>query len=74
VSKKAREGGGWLPSAVATEDISKVEEKFAHPAIEGHYTRPEGTDLNWKQIGVDEFTDSRELPFFIQWLRADHPA
>jgi hypothetical protein len=28
----------------------------------------------WKQIGVNEITDSRELPFFIQWLTADHPS
>ena len=27
-----------------------------------------------KQIGVNEITDSRELPFFIQWLTADHPS
>ena len=31
-------------------------------------------DLKWKQIGVNEITDSRELPFFIQWLTADHPS
>jgi hypothetical protein len=23
---------------------------------------------------VNEITDSRELPFFIQWLTADHPS
>jgi hypothetical protein len=43
-------------------------------AIEGHRTRPDGSDLKWKQIGVNEITDSRELPFFIQWLTADHPS
>jgi len=26
------------------------------------------------QIGVNEITDSRELPFFIQLLTADHPS
>jgi hypothetical protein len=35
---------------------------------------PDGSDLKWKQIGVNEITDSRELPFFIQWLTADHPS
>ena len=74
MSKKAQEGGGWLTWVFATEDISKVEEKFGRPAIEGHRTRPDGTDLKWKQIGVNEITDSRELPFFIQWLTADHPS
>ena len=71
VSKKAQEGGGWLTWVFATEDISKVEEKFGRTAIEGHRTRPDGSDLKWKQIGVNEITDSRELPFFIQWLTAD---
>jgi hypothetical protein len=73
VSKKAQEGGGWLTWVFATEDISKVEEKFGRSAIEGHRTRPDGTILKWKQIGVNEITYSRELPFFIQWLTADHP-
>jgi hypothetical protein len=27
-----------------------------------------------KQIGVNEITDSRDLPFFIQWLSANHPS
>ena len=43
-------------------------------AIEGLRTRPDGSDLKWKQIGVNEITGSRELPFFIQWLTADHPS
>jgi len=59
---------------IATEDISKVEEKFGRSAIEGHRTRPDGSDLKWKQFGVNEITDSRELPFFIQWLTEDHPS
>jgi hypothetical protein len=74
VSKKAQEGGGWLTWVFATEDISTIEEKFGRTATEGHRTRPDGTDLKWKQIGVNEITDSRELPFFIQWLTADHPS
>jgi hypothetical protein len=74
VSKKAQAGGGWLTWVFSTEDISKVEEKFGRQAVEGHRTRPDGTDLKWKQIGVTEIADSRELPFFIQWLTTDHPS
>jgi hypothetical protein len=65
---------GWFTWVFATEDIAKIEEKFGRNVIEGHRTRPDGTDLKWKQIGVNEITDSRELPFFIQWLTADHPS
>jgi hypothetical protein len=43
-------------------------------AIENHRTRPYGSDLKWKQIGVNEIIDSREFPFFIQWLTVDHPS
>jgi hypothetical protein len=74
VSKKAQAGGGWLTWVFSTEDISKVEEKFGRSAVEGHRTRPDGSDLKWKQIGVTEIADSHELPFFIQWLTTDHPS
>ncbi len=74
VSKKAQEGGGWLTWVFSTEDIAPIEEKFGRKAVDGHRTRPDGTDLKWKQIGVKEITDSRELPFFIEWLTEDHPS
>mgnify|MGYP000264063401 CR=1 FL=1 len=59
-----------------SELLSKmtIEEKFGRKAVDGHRTRPDGTDLKWKQIGVKEITDSRELPFFIEWLTEDHPS
>jgi hypothetical protein len=74
VSKKAQEGGGWLTWVFSTEDIAPIEERFGRKAVDGHRTRPDGTDLKWKQIGVKEITDSRELPFFIEWLTQDHPS
>jgi len=74
VSRKAQSGGGWLTWVFSTEDISQVEEKFGREAVEGHRTRPDGSDLKWKQIGVTEISDSHELPFFIQWLTKDHPS
>jgi hypothetical protein len=74
VSKKAQEGGGWLTWVFSTEDISPIEEKFGRKAVDGHRTRPDGTDLKWKQIGVKEIEESRELPFFIEWLTEDHPS
>jgi hypothetical protein len=74
VSKKANEGGGWLTWVFSTDDIKPIEEKFGRPAIDGHRTRPDGSDLKWKQIGVIEIANQPELPFFIQWLTADHPS
>jgi hypothetical protein len=74
VSKKANEGGGWFTWVFSTKDIAPIAAKFGREAIEGHRTRPNGTDLKWKQIGVKEIADTREFPFFIQWLSTDHPS
>jgi hypothetical protein len=74
VSKKANEGGGWFTWVFSTEDIAPIEDKFGRLAIEGHRTRPNGSDLKWKQIGVMEITKTPIFPFFIQWLTQDHPS
>lgn len=74
VTKKASEGGGWFTWVFSTEDISSIETKFGRPAMEGHRMRPTGLELKWKQIGVKEIVDSREFPFFIQWLSSEHPS
>ena len=74
VSKKADEGGGWFTWVFSTKDIAPIEAKFGRDAVEAHRTRPNGTDLKWKQIGVQEISETREFPFFIEWLTADHPS
>ena len=74
VSKKANEGGGWLTWVFSGKDITPIEEKFGRQSVEGHRTRPDGSDLRWKQIGVKEIADFPEFPFFVQWLSVDHPS
>jgi hypothetical protein len=59
---------------LAQKILHQLNGKFGREAIEGHRTRPNGSDLKWKQIGVKEIADTREFPFFIQWLSADHPS
>ncbi len=74
VSKKASDGGGWLTWVFSTDDLEKIESKFGRAAAEGHRTRPDGSELVWKQIGVKEITESKQLPFFIKWLSEGHPS
>lgn len=74
VSKRAAEGGGWLTWVVAVEDISAIETRLGRPAVDGHRTKPDGTDLSWKQIGVLGTLEDRQLPFFVQWIRNHHPS
>ena len=74
VARKAEEGGGWFTWVFSSNDLSPIETKFGRSAIEGHRIRPDNTELKWKQIGVKELMDFRQLPFFIQWLSSDHPS
>ena len=74
VLKKASEGGGWLTWVFNTDNILAVEDLFGRKSVEGHRTRPDGSDLKWKQIGVTEISKEPELPFFIEWQTPDHPS
>ena len=74
VKKKADAGGGWLTWVFSSNDLTKVEEKFGRKAADGYRTKPDGSELKWKQIGVKEITGAGELPFFIQWLTEQHPS
>lgn len=74
VSKRASEGGGWLTWVVSVDDVAKIESRLGRHAVDGHRTRPDGTDLRWKQIGVLDTMEDSQLPFFIQWSSADHPS
>ena len=74
VKQKADAGGGWLTWVFSSSDLQKVEEKFGRKAADGSRTKPDGSELKWKQIGVREITGAGELPFFIQWLTEQHPS
>ena len=74
VKKKADAGGGWLTWVFSSNDLAKVEEKFGRKAADGYRTKPDGSELKWKQIGVREITGAGELPFFIQCLTEQHPS
>lgn len=74
VSRRAAEGGGWLTWVLASDDLSDIEKKLGREATEGHRKKPNGNDLSWKQIGIIELLENRQLPFFIKWLTLDHPS
>jgi hypothetical protein len=59
---------------VAVEDLAAVETRLGRPAVDGHRTKPDGTDLSWKQIGVLGTLEDRQMPFFVQWIKNHHPS
>ena len=60
-------GGGWLGWVVGVDDITVVEQRLGREAASGHRYRPDGTELHWKQIGVNGLIADPQLPFFIEW-------
>lgn len=69
-------GGGWLGWVVAVADISLIEQRLGREAAPGNRFRPDGTELSWRQIGVNGLLSDPQLPFFVQWLTpsALHPS
>ena len=69
-------GGGWLGWVCAVKDIGQVEARIGRSAIDGHRTRPDGFDLQWKQVGVLDVIENAQLPFFIEWISptSEHPS
>jgi len=67
VRARSAEGGGWLAWVVAVSELGPIEERMGRPAIEGHRYRPDGTLLQWHQLGVNDLIQDRQLPFFVHW-------
>jgi hypothetical protein len=67
VRARSQLGGGWLGWVVAVDDITAVEKRLGREAATGNRKRPDGTELLWKQIGVNGLLADPQLPFFVQW-------
>ncbi len=76
VRARCEEGGGWLTWVVRVDDMAAVEARLGRPSAEGHRRRPDGYDLRWQQIGVDDVASDRQLPYFIRWHgpSSEHPS
>lgn len=76
VKARAEAGGGWLSWVVGVTDLAAVEHRLGRPAASGHRVRPDGYDLRWKQIGINDTTNDPQLPWFIHWEsdKSEHPA
>jgi hypothetical protein len=74
VKKKAEEGGGWMTWVLATDDIAEIEEEIGRKAVEGQRKKPNGSILQWKQLGVLNILEDSQQPFYVQWISNEHPS
>jgi hypothetical protein len=76
VKARTDDGGGWLAWVIGVSDMSAIEARLDRPAAAGHRRRPDGFDLRWQQIGLNEVARDPQLPFFVHWEspESEHPA
>lgn len=67
VRERAESGGGWMGWVVQVSDISPIETRLGRTSVEGHRVRPDGTDIRWRQIGLNDLISDPQLPYFIAW-------
>lgn len=75
VRARTEAGGGWLGWAIRVDDLAPIEARLGRTAVDGHRRRPDGTDLRWKQIGVNDLAVDPQRPFFVHWFSGtEHPS
>lgn len=76
VRARSLAGGGFLGWAIRVDDMNDVEKRLGRSAAAGHRVRPDGFDLRWQQIGINDTFADPQLPFFVKWLtdEAHHPS
>jgi hypothetical protein len=76
VRARSEAGGGWLGWVVAVDDLGPIEQRIGRPPVDGHRHLPDGTTLEWQQLGVKDLQVDPQLPFFVRWLSdpAIHPS
>jgi hypothetical protein len=67
VAARAEDGGGWLGWVVSVDDLSPIEQRLGRSGVSGRRIRPDGYELQWRQVGVLSLLEDPQLPFFVQW-------
>ncbi|MFZ2504318.1 MAG: VOC family protein [Nocardioides sp.] len=67
VRARSAAGGGWLGWVVSVDDLAALETRLGRESAPGNRRRPDGTELSWRQIGVNGLLSDPQLPFFIHW-------
>lgn len=67
VRARSEAGGGWMAWVLAVDDLVPFEERLGRQAVDGTRTLPNGTRLEWKQLGIKGLQADPQLPFFVHW-------
>jgi hypothetical protein len=76
VRERSDAGGGWLAWCVSVDDMTEVERRIGRHAVPGNRHRPDGFNLQWRQIGTSSMRADPQLPYVTSWDidPSEHPS
>jgi hypothetical protein len=76
VRERSQKGGGWMAWCVTVEEMSEVERRIGRHAVPGNRRRPDGFNLEWRQIGTSSTKADPQLPYVTCWDidPSEHPS
>ena len=76
VRERSEQGGGWMAWCVSVDDMTDVEHRIGRHAVPGNRRRPDGFNLEWRQIGTSNTRVDPQLPYVTSWdiPAAEHPS
>lgn len=76
VRERSEAGGGWMAWCVSVDDMEAVEHRIGRHAVPGNRRRPDGFNLEWRQIGTSSMRADPQLPYVTAWDidPAEHPS
>ncbi|MCW2830531.1 MAG: glycosyltransferase [Aeromicrobium sp.] len=76
VRERSTAGGGWMAWCVSVDDMTEVERRIGRHAVPGNRRRPDGFNLEWRQIGTSSMRADPQLPYVTCWDidPAEHPS
>jgi hypothetical protein len=76
VRERSDAGGGWMAWCVSVDDMEEVERRIGRHAVPGNRRRPDGFNLQWRQIGTSSMRADPQLPYVTAWDidPSEHPS
>ena len=76
VRERSDAGGGWMAWCVSVDDMEEVERRIGRHAVPGNRRRPDGFNLQWRQIGTSSMRADPQLPYVTSWDidPSEHPS
>ena len=76
VRQRSDAGGGWMAWCVSVDDMTEVERRIGRHAVPGNRRRPDGFNLEWRQIGTSGMKADPQLPYVTCWDidPSEHPS